>query len=132
MDLADSISSLNIGNQIPTNIENFAAIIENIHTEFIICYFANGTTHIITQFGKVGNLYSVETERPDNGIIDTEPVYNIRSLLGADNIETEVGVRYIAEQLKLKKPLLVSLTLKDYTVKTLNLIVEAIQNYKTV
>lgn len=132
MDLTDSMKSLNVTNQAPQTIENFAATIDNHHTEFIICYFDNLVTLIITQFGKVGNIYSVETEQVDIGFVDSEPVYNLRSLLGKDDIEVEAGVRYIAQELNLKKSLLVSLTLKDYERETIKLIVNAIKNYKRV
>lgn len=130
MDLADTIATINIHKETPLNIENFAVIIDNHHTEFIICRFLNNITYIITQFGKVGNLYSVELEQVENSIVDNEPVYNLRTLLGGDSIEVEAGIRYIAERLAVNRSSLFSLTLKSYKVEYLKLVVAAIRNFK--
>lgn len=130
MDLSEQISLVNLNSESPLSVDNFAAVIAGQHTEVIICYFSNNTSYFITQFGKIGNIYAVETEEVQNGILANERVYNLRTLLGGDNTEIEAGVRFIAGQLDVKQPLTISLTLKSYSPEHLKLILKCIKEFK--
>lgn len=106
----------------------FAAICGGNHTEFIYAEFSNNINLIITQYNKLGNLHSVNIDQPVNGTCPSlEPVYSITNLLGNGDIQVDVAVRYLAEKLRIKKSLFVSLTLKDHSKDTLNTIIKALQ-----
>lgn len=127
MDLEASMSSLSLDES--AKINRFAAIIGENHTEFLISNFPNFLNLIITQFGKIGNLYQVTLDQPENAISIAEPVFTVTTLLGEDNIEAEVAVRYLTEKLNVHKPILISLSLKDYKKATVDAIVKALKEY---
>lgn len=130
MDLESSLNSLSLNkNQLSVAI-NFASVIEGEHTEFIINNYPNYYNIFITQYNKIGNLYQVKIDQPENGISTPDPVYTITPLLGVDNLPAEVGVRFLAEKLKIRKPLLISLSLKNYSKTVLTSIVQAVVEYK--
>lgn len=126
MDLDSSFSALSVDNG-TLKVNHFAAVICENHTEFVITIYPNYINLFITQFGKIGNLYQVRIEQPENGINAAEPVYDISPLLGSDNLEAEIAARYITERLKIRKPLLLSLSLKSFSKNTLDALVEAIR-----
>lgn len=55
---------------------------------------------------------------------------NFRVLFGRDDVEVEAACRYIAEQINVDKPLLFSISLKDYEPDTLRTIIAAINDMK--
>lgn len=127
MDLASSFNTLSIEES--SKVNRFAAIIGANHTEFLLTNFPNYLNVFITQFGKIGNLYQVKVDQPENALSIADPVFTVTTLLGGENIESEVAVRYLTEKLKINKPLLVSLSLKDYKKTTVDAIINAIKGY---
>lgn len=115
-------------NDKPSNIFNFAAKIAGYPTEFVIGTFTNQNLIIATQFGKISSLYSVSVDQTENGISTTEPVYSVNPLFGAENIQAEAAARYITEQLGIRKPVLLFLSLKSYKRDIVVGVVEAIKN----
>ncbi|KAJ8953174.1 hypothetical protein NQ317_013578 [Molorchus minor] len=128
MDLESSFNSLSVENY-PPIFNNCAILIEGVHTEIIQTHFSNYINLIVTQFGKIGNLYQVKVDQPANGFSISEAIYTINTLLGGDNFEAEVAARYLTEKLKISQPLLLSLSLKNFSKGTLDLIIEAIQSH---
>ncbi|KAF7286433.1 hypothetical protein GWI33_005351 [Rhynchophorus ferrugineus] len=126
MDLADSITSSEINNTSVAS-RNFAALLENNRTEFVISKFENYLIFIISQYAKVGNLYAVTLEQLENGVLNPSPVYDIRHLFGDDSIEIEAGVRFVVGQLNIRTPIVMCLTLINYELETLRLVVEALK-----
>nr|CAH7764372.1 unnamed protein product [Callosobruchus chinensis] len=122
MDLVSSFNTLSVDG-FPSKVKNFAAVIDGHHTEFIVAQFPNSVNLFVTQFGKIGNLYHVKVDQPENGISIADPVYTINTLLGGENIAAEVAVRYLAEKLKIRKSLVVSLSLKSFDKETVNTVV---------
>lgn len=127
MDLDSCLASLSIDQS--SKVNRFAAIIGENHTEFLLTNFPNYLNLFITQFGKLGNLYQVKVDQAENTIGVAEPVFSVTTLLGGENIEAEVAVRYLTEKLKVHKPLLVSLSLKDYKKPTVDAIVSALNGF---
>lgn len=123
----ETFNSLSIDKSVKVN--RFAAIIGANHTEFLLTNFPNFLHLFVTQFGKIGNLYQVKVDQPENTISLVEPVFTITTLLGGENIESEVAVRYLTERLKVYKTLLVSLSLKDYKKQTVDAVLNAIKEY---
>ncbi|XP_074028343.1 proteasome assembly chaperone 3-like [Leptinotarsa decemlineata] len=130
MDLVSSFKYLSV-NKESSQVKSFAAVICGNHTEFFLTHFPNCINLVITQLGKIGNLYEVKVDQPENGLSISEPTYSITTLLGAENIDAEVAVRYLTEKLGIRKHLILCLSLKDYTRNSVDKIVEAIQNYPT-
>lgn len=129
MDLDSSFSALSVDNG-TLKVNHFAALICENHTEFVITTYPNYINLFITQFGKIGNLYQVKIEQPESGFNAAEPVYDISPLLGSDNLEAEIAARYLTEKLKIRKPLLLSLSLKHFGKDTLDALVAAIHGSK--
>ncbi|CAG9856167.1 unnamed protein product [Phyllotreta striolata] len=102
----------------PSAINNFAVSINNQHTEIVLVNFPNCVNLIITQFGKIGNLYQVKIDQTENGLAVPETVYDVSTVLGAENIQAEVAVRYLSEKLDIKKPLASSMALQKVVRKS--------------
>lgn len=128
MDIQESFNNLSM--RTTNKLKNFSVKINDQKTEFVITNFNNCLSILITQYGKIGNLYEIKVDQPESGLEVADPVYTVNCLLGPDNLEAEVGARYITEKLKIVRPLLLSLTLKDFSKETLHALVEAIVNYK--
>lgn len=128
MDLVEAFNYIDVNKEPALSVKTFAAIIDNHHTEFVITNFTNKILFFITQFEKIGNLYSVETEQVQNDILSNETVYSIKPLLGAGSIEVEAALRYLSEKLNIKKPLIISLTLKDFKVQHLKKLIKCVKN----
>lgn len=129
MELDSSLEALCI-NSDPSKIDSFAAQIGGCHTEFILTSFPNFINLFVTQYKKIGNLYQVKIDQPEDIAGITEPVYSITTIFGTDNFEAEAGVRYIAERLKVRKPLLLSLSLKNFRKDILDAIIEVVQEHR--
>lgn len=127
MDLESSLASLSIEQF--SKSKRFAALIGENHTEFLVTNFPNCLNLFITQFGKIGNLYQVHVDQPENVLSISEPVFSVINLLGGENLQAEVAVRYLTEKLKIKKPLLISLSLKNYKKPTVDAIIEAVKGF---
>ncbi|KAG5897969.1 hypothetical protein JTB14_013543 [Gonioctena quinquepunctata] len=129
MDLVSPFNSLSVNNN-PSQVTCFAAIVGGNHTEFLFTHFPNSINLIITQLGKIGNLYQVKIDQPANGLSVSEPTYTITTLLGSENVDAEVAARYLTEKLCIRKCLILSLSLKDYSRKSLDAIIEAIKGFR--
>ncbi|XP_072376026.1 uncharacterized protein [Diabrotica undecimpunctata] len=126
---SESAASSTVTN-FPSKVNNFAVIVNGEHTDIALTTFTNYQNLIITQFEKIGNFYQVKVDQPANGLTVSEKVYNIKQVLGAENVHAEVAVRYLTEKLSIQKPLLVCLSLKDYSRRSLDIIIESIVNHK--
>lgn len=129
MEMSSLINTLTITDN-KSNIFNFAAKINDIPTEFVIGTFTNQNLLVITQFGKLYNLYCVSVDQSENGLCATEgPVFSVRQLFGKENIYGEAAARFITKELNIRKQLLIFLSLEEYTRDTVLTIVEAIRKY---
>ncbi|XP_076650860.1 proteasome assembly chaperone 3-like [Halictus rubicundus] len=104
-------------------------VIKGYHTNIAVKVYSNRILLIVTQFKKFGSLVSV-TRGP---IIHqlTNSVFSTKVLFGKDDIEVVAAARFIAEQINADKPLLVSISLKNYDSDTIKAITTAINKIKS-
>ncbi|XP_046750296.1 proteasome assembly chaperone 3-like [Diprion similis] len=101
-------------------------VISGVHTDIVIKNYRNRMFLIITQFEKFGSILTVTKEEAAKSA-----VYTVKTILGKDDDQIHVAVRYIAEQIDTEKPLLISICLKDYGVETVKHIVAAIKKIQS-
>ncbi|GAB1863093.1 PSMG3 protein [Camponotus japonicus] len=103
-------------------------VINGHHTDIVLRPYSNRTLLIVTHFKKFGTLLMINRESSVNGY--TSDVFTIKTLFGSDNNDIHVAARYIAQEINIEKPLLLSIALKDYNVKTLKSVVAAVNQIK--
>ncbi|KAG8227588.1 hypothetical protein J437_LFUL000688 [Ladona fulva] len=79
---------------------------------------------IVTQFKKIGALVLVNRDEVKSS--SSDPVFHTRSLLGNDSDDIHVFARHLYEHLRINKPAVFGISLKDYSVKTLTLLKEVL------
>lgn len=110
--------------------ENACGIIINgCHTDIVLKSYSNRTLLIVTHFKKFGTLLTINRESSVNGY--NSDVYAIKTLFGNENNDIHVAARYIAQQINIEKPLLLSIALKNYDLSTLKSIVAAVNKMKS-
>jgi len=110
-----------------------AAIINNTHTDFSIIAYSDRIFITVTQFNKIGNLYTVYRDSPQrNGIVaaNSPVIYETQCIFGVDSESTLQAVRALAEKLESKSPLLISLTIKDFDYPTISQIAQILLKHK--
>ncbi|XP_077260638.1 proteasome assembly chaperone 3-like [Temnothorax americanus] len=98
------------------------------HTDIVLKSYSNRTLLIVTHFKKLGTLLTINRESAVNGY--NSDVFSIKTVFGSDNNDVHVAARYIAQQINIEKPLLLSIALKDYNLETLKSIVAAVNQIK--
>ncbi|XP_077261204.1 proteasome assembly chaperone 3-like [Temnothorax americanus] len=98
------------------------------HTDIVLKSYSNRTLLIVTHFKKLGTLLTINRESAANGY--NSDVFSIKTVFGSDNNDVHVAARYIAQQINIEKPLLLSIALKDYNLETLKSIVAAVNQIK--
>lgn len=127
MDIVDLMKSLSVNeNAQPvdeTNFLVFGADIGGIRTEFVYGEFADKYMIVAAQYGKIGSLLKLTVDQVDGA---SEPVYSVKVLFGADNIEQQAAARYILQALNIQKPVLLFLSLKLYEPANVKAITETL------
>lgn len=126
MDLQDLMQSLSLNGCDQSESKNFnvtALEIGQNHTDIVYGEFTNKFMIIATQYGNIGSLLKITVDDA------TEPIFSVRVIFGSDNEEQQAAARYIAESLKIRKPLMLFLCLKDYERSTVNTLVRALLKY---
>ncbi|KAL6068589.1 Proteasome assembly chaperone 3 [Balamuthia mandrillaris] len=115
--------------------KQFAAVINGVHTEFILTPFADRIFIVITQLGKLGTLITASKET--NDVMSGEPQeanYAIDVLLGKrDEPLLALYARRIVELICAKharRSLLLSLCLKDHSLASLPIILDLLEANK--
>nr|XP_034171946.1 proteasome assembly chaperone 3-like [Osmia lignaria]XP_034171947.1 proteasome assembly chaperone 3-like [Osmia lignaria] len=106
------------------------AIITNCghHTDIALKIYSNRVLIIATHFKKFGSLITVTKGSSFHQFNNS--IFSAKVLFGRDDIEIVAAARYIAEQINLDKPLLISLSLKNYEPDTLRAIANALKELK--
>ncbi|KAL0124238.1 hypothetical protein PUN28_006232 [Cardiocondyla obscurior] len=99
------------------------------HTDIVLKSYSNRTLLIVTHFKKFGTLLMINRESAANGY--NSDIFTIKTVFGSDNNDVHVAARYIAQQIDIEKPLLLSIALKNYDIKTLKSIVAAVNQIKS-
>ncbi|KAK4872466.1 hypothetical protein RN001_014495 [Aquatica leii] len=133
MDLENLMQSLslNVSDQSTRNFNVTGLKIGENHTDIVFGEFVNKHMIVATQYGNIGSLLKVTVDDVLNGSIN-EPVYTVQVVFGCVNDEQQAAARFIAESLKIRKPLMLFLCLKDYQISTVNTLVQALLNYTNV
>ncbi|KYN18518.1 GPN-loop GTPase 2 [Trachymyrmex cornetzi] len=109
--------------------ERACGIVTNTyHTDIVLKSYSNRTLLIVTHFKKFGTLLIINRESAANGY--SSDVFTIKTVFGNENNDIDLAARYIAQQINIEKPLLLSIALKDYDLNTLKSIVAAINQIK--
>ncbi|OAD46961.1 Proteasome assembly chaperone 3 [Eufriesea mexicana] len=98
------------------------------HTDIALKIYSNRIFLIITHFKKFGSLIAIS--RGTSVCQYNNSIYSTKILFGKDDVEIMAAARYIAEQINADKPLLISISLKDYELDTLKTIVKTINDMK--
>lgn len=105
------------------------AIVSNgHHTDIALKVYSNRIFIIVTHYKKFGTLISVNRQSALDQF-DSE-TYSTKVLFGKDDIELLAAARFIAEQIKINKPLLISISLRECNREILTDIVSAINKIK--
>jgi proteasome assembly chaperone 3 len=102
----------------PMKIQQFAARINNIHTEFVIMYYSNQLFFLVTQLNKLGTIIQVK-KYPElsERLSEEESCFSIRILLGKRNEPTlELCARQLMEIVRNNYPqnsIILSIALKE-------------------
>ncbi|CAG0886264.1 unnamed protein product [Darwinula stevensoni] len=97
----------------PVKSATACEIVEGKATDVLVSDFGDRLFVVVTQFQKIGTLIEVRKdvarrEHPAD-------VYSTRVLLGKDCSETHLVARFIAEKVNIDKPILVGVSLVDYS-----------------
>lgn len=91
--------------------------------------FSNRIFLIVSQFKKLGSLVTVNRESPLNQFDSN--IFSTKIVFGKDEVNIHAAARYIAEQINIDRPLLLSICLKDYDIKIIKAIISTINQLKT-
>uniref|UniRef100_A0A1A9WUS0 Uncharacterized protein n=1 Tax=Glossina brevipalpis TaxID=37001 RepID=A0A1A9WUS0_9MUSC len=105
--------------------------VNDVHTEFVFQVFANKWFVLITQYGRVPNLYAVrfDLQRSESIPIINNPELHIsipvtiNCAFGADKDEVRSGIQYLVNKSKLNRcpqEFIISLGLKEINGSNLN------------
>lgn len=126
MDLVNLLQSMTL-DETPcdqSNFRIFAANVVETPTDYVFGEFADKYMLIITQFGKVGSLLKVVVDT----VNEDTPVYSVNVIFGAVGEEQEAAARLIAEKINIQKPLMLFLSLKDYSRESVKAVTETLLN----
>ncbi|XP_064626770.1 proteasome assembly chaperone 3-like [Lineus longissimus] len=101
-------------------VKQNAALINDIHTEVVCSNYNDVAFIIVTQYQKMGTLMDITKDvvLEDRG----DATYTTKVLLGKDEPILHVIAKQIVTKINLKKPVLLSLALKDTSRETLRAI----------
>jgi len=112
----------------PVQTRQFAAIIDNAHTEFVVMGYDNRVVVIVTQIGKLGSILQAKQDVTQDGFLQNS--FSTTTLLGRrDEPLLEICARRLMElmaQAGCRRPLLLTLGLKNNCAATLKSILELI------
>ncbi|KAK0168844.1 hypothetical protein PV327_002610 [Microctonus hyperodae] len=112
----------------PKSTYNCGILVNGNHTDIVLKIYSNRLFLIVTQFEKLGSLVTVNRGSPINQF-DSD-IYTAQTIFGNDSEKIHAAARYIAESIKIDRPLLISIALKDYELLTVKKIVAAIKKVK--
>ncbi|CAI5791874.1 Uncharacterized protein PODLI_1B005290 [Podarcis lilfordi] len=102
-------------------------VVQGIPTEVVCTAFANTILVVVTQYGKMGTLVSVEPNVVADGI--SSPLLTTKVLLGKDEPLVHICAKHLATPVSQEagnKPVLLALALKDKSVEGIRILQEVI------
>ncbi|KAK2579025.1 hypothetical protein KPH14_002819 [Odynerus spinipes] len=110
-------------------MSNACAInISGYHTDIAATVYSNRIFLIVSHFKKLGSLVAVNRESPLSEF--NSNIFSTKVLFGKDEVDVHAAARYIAEQINIDRPLLLSICLKDYDIEILKAITNTINQLK--
>ncbi|XP_060116519.1 proteasome assembly chaperone 3 [Heteronotia binoei] len=104
------------------------AVVQGIRTEVVCTAFANMLLVVVTQYGKMGTLVSVEPDLVADGI--SKPLITTKVLLGKDEPLAHICVKHLVTSISQEagnKPVLLAMALKDKSIEGIQTLREVIQ-----
>ncbi|KAJ2947042.1 hypothetical protein O0L34_g16387 [Tuta absoluta] len=117
LDLMKNLTINKLNNSEQKFFKTAAAEIDGVHTEIVFSEFTDKTLVIISQYDKIGSMLTVQKDEIVSPL-GTENIYTTKVLFGAAGEEPEVAARYLAEAVKITKPLNIFINLKSYDIET--------------
>ncbi|KAK0086347.1 hypothetical protein PV325_003354 [Microctonus aethiopoides] len=87
----------------PKSTYNCGILVNDNHTDIVLKVYSNRLFLIVTQFEKLGSLVTVNRGSPINQF-DSD-IYTAQTIFGNDSEEIHAAARYIAESIKIDRPL---------------------------
>ncbi|XP_047986455.1 proteasome assembly chaperone 3-like [Leguminivora glycinivorella] len=109
--------------------KSVAADIDDVPTEVVLAEYTDKTLLILSQYQKIGSMLTVQKDEVHNPLGSSD-IYTTNVIFGATGEEQQVGARYLAEAIKITKPLNIFINLKSYDIETLKACVDIIQDLR--
>lgn len=106
----------------------FAVSRNGYHTDIAVKVYSNRIFLIVTDFKKIGTLICINRQSPVDCF--SSNIYSTKVIFGNDDVGIVAAARFIAEQIDIDRPLLISLSLKEYSGEILKPIISAINQRK--
>ncbi|XP_048351323.1 proteasome assembly chaperone 3 [Sphaerodactylus townsendi] len=104
------------------------AVVNGIRTEVVCTAFADTLLVVVTQYGKMGTLVSLEPNVVADGV--TKPLFTTKVLLGKDEPLVHICAKHLATSVSQEagnKPVLLALALKEKSIEGIRTLREVIQ-----
>ncbi|KAL5279845.1 hypothetical protein ACFFRR_004077 [Megaselia abdita] len=113
----------------------FCEKVNEIPTEFVVQKFKNQTFIVISQFGKMGNLFTVKFDKVEENFANPVQVgvgipITINCNFGPDTDEVRAGLTFLVNKTKLgerQKDFLISFGLKEINGKVLREVAQVLE-----
>lgn len=120
MELLDVMKNLTIK---PTDGEHklfksLAVDIDDVATEIVVAEYTDKMLLIVSQYQKIGSMLLVQRDQIESPM-GTNDIYTTKVIFGATGEEQQVAARYLAEAIKISKPLCIFINLKSYDKRTI-------------
>lgn len=131
MELLEAMKNLTVEHPDSKNLlfKSIAADIDDVPTEVVLAEYTDKTLIIISQFQKIGSMLTVQKDEVHNPL-GTSDIYTTKVIFGATGEEQQVAARYLAEAIKITKPLNIFINLKSYDIETVKACIDIIQDLK--
>ncbi|KAI4484513.1 hypothetical protein M0804_007079 [Polistes exclamans] len=98
------------------------------HTDIAVTVYSNRIFLIVSHFKKLGSLITVNRESALNQFSNN--IFSTKVIFGKDEVDVHAAARYMAEQINIDRPMLLSMCLKDYNTEILKTIINSINELK--
>lgn len=131
MELLDIMKNLTI-KHIPSEsdqqlFKSIAADIDDVPTEIVFSEYSDKIMLIVSQYQKIGSMLMIQKDQVHSPL-GTNDIYTTKVIFGAAGEEPQVAARYLAEAIKITKPLCIFINLKSYDIETVKACKEVILN----
>lgn len=114
----------------PKLFKSRAADIDDVPTEIIYADYTDKTMLIVSQYQRIGSMLMIQKDQVHSPL-GTDDIYTTKVIFGASGEEQQVAARYIAEAIKITKPLAIFINLKSYDIETVKALKDIILDLKS-